>query len=120
MSTIDERLALLRRTYDAFNRRDVETVLAALDPDVAWPKLLDRTVIRGREAVREYWERQFQQIDPRVEPTGFVSRGDQTTVEVQQVVRDLQGKVLGDTHVAHVYTFRDDQVVAMEVQPAND
>jgi hypothetical protein len=64
MSARDKRVALLRLAYEAFNRRDVDAVLSMLDPEVEWPNLLDRATAHGPDPVREYWNRQFKQIDP--------------------------------------------------------
>jgi ketosteroid isomerase-like protein len=105
----------LRRAYDAFNRRDIDAVLAILDPEVEWPNVLDGTMVRGRRAVREYWERQFRQIDPHVEPTEIIPHGDGLIVAVHQIVRDLDGHVLSDSYVAHAYAFRGELIQTMRV-----
>jgi ketosteroid isomerase-like protein len=60
--------ALLHRSYDAFNRRDISAVLATLHRDVDWPNMIDGGRIVGHDAIREYWTRQFHSIDPHVEP----------------------------------------------------
>ncbi len=120
MSTFADRVALLRQAYDAFNRRDVDAVLSMLDLDVDWPNLLDQTTAHGHDAVRAYWARQFQAIDPHVEPTEFAQRGEQVVVLVHQVVRDRHGNPLRDSHVAHVYTFRGERILSMQVYPTLD
>ena len=68
-------------------------------------------------AVRDYWARQFQVIDARVEPTGFalVPHGRVVT-DVHQVVRNPSGTVLSDHMVQHVYRLRDELVDHMEVR----
>jgi ketosteroid isomerase-like protein len=38
---VSDELALLRRAYDAFNARDVDAVLALLQPDVDWPNAME-------------------------------------------------------------------------------
>jgi ketosteroid isomerase-like protein len=54
-----ENVETFRRGADAYNRRDVEAVLATLDPRVEWHPLLqvllggEATVYRGHEGVRE-------------------------------------------------------------------
>jgi ketosteroid isomerase-like protein len=116
----DERVRLLVRAYDAFNRRDVDAVLALLDPEVEWPNLLDHVVARGRDEVRAYWERQFRQIRSQVEPTAFIDAGDRVVVAVHQVVRDLDGGPVSDGEVAHAYAFRGLLVRAMRVFPTVD
>jgi hypothetical protein len=108
--------ALLRGLYAAFNAREVDAVLVALHPDVDWPNAFEGGRVIGRAAVRDYWRRQFEQIDPRVEPRAFADAGDgRVAVTVHQVVRDLEGTVLADHEVAHVYELRDGLVVRMDV-----
>jgi ketosteroid isomerase-like protein len=86
MSELEPRVQLLRRACDAFNRRDIDTVLSLLDPAVEWPNMLDLTTARGHQAVRDYWERQFERIDSCVEPTEFVADGDRVIVDVHHLL----------------------------------
>jgi ketosteroid isomerase-like protein len=110
--------ALLRRTYAAFNARDVDAVLAALQPGVDWPNVLGGTRLHGHAAVRAYWEGQFAATDPRVEPQGFRLESDgRIAVDVHQMVRDLSGAVLVEGSVQHVDRLRDGLVDHMEVRP---
>jgi nuclear transport factor 2 (NTF2) superfamily protein len=83
---------ILAEAYKAFNARDVERALDAMHPDVEWANGLEGGYVHGRQAVREYWTRQWTQIDPHVEPQRFTT--DDTgriVVDVHQVVRDLAG-----------------------------
>ena len=64
---MSEHEELLRRAYEAFNARDVDAVLALMHPDVDWPNGMEGGRVLGRAAVREYWTRQFEMIDSRVE-----------------------------------------------------
>ena len=56
---MDDDVKLLERIYDRFNARDIDGVLAALTDDVAWANGMDGGHVHGREAVREYWTRQW-------------------------------------------------------------
>ena len=117
----DDRGPLLRRLYDAFNARDVDAVLAALHPDVDWPNGFEGGREHGHAAVRAYWERQFAQVDPQVEPEAIRTDPDgRTVVWVHQVVRDHAGTLLVDGRVQHAYRFADDgRVTRMDVlEPA--
>jgi hypothetical protein len=108
--------ALLRDLYAAFNARDVDAVLRALHSDVDWPNAFEGGRVVGHAAVRDYWRRQFAQIDPRVEPLGFADAGDaRVAVAVHQLVRALDGSVLADREVTHVYSFRDGLIARMDV-----
>jgi ketosteroid isomerase-like protein len=112
----DEHERLLRAVYDAFNRRDIEAVIATLHPDVDWPNAWEGGRVHGHDAVRAYWARQFAEIAPEVQPRAFSMTEDgRVAVEVHQVVRDLDGAVLADQVVTHVYTFRDGRVAHMDV-----
>lgn len=108
---------LLTATYRAFNARDVDAVLAVMDPDVDWPNGMEGGRVHGHQAVREYWLRQWSVIDPTVEPVGFaVDEAGRTIVDVHQVVRDPGGRVLADQVVQHVYALRDGLITHMEIR----
>jgi hypothetical protein len=103
--------------YGAFNTRDIATVLDAMAADVAWPNGWEGGTLHGHDAVRDYWIRQWAQIDPVVRPTGFREEDDgRVAVLVHQLVRGLDGTVLADGPVTHVYRFRDGLVEAMEIR----
>jgi hypothetical protein len=112
---------LLMATYAAFNRRDIDAVLAKMAPDVDWPNGMEGGRVNGREAVRQYWLRQWSQINPLVEPRSF--HADPTgaiVVEVRQVIRDLAGLLLAERMVQHVYRFENGLIQSMEIrEPAS-
>lgn len=113
---------ILRDMYERFNARDIDGVLAAMADDVEWANGLDGGYVRGKEAVRDYWTRQWAQVSPRVEPLSFDVRGDgEIAVQVQQDLFDLSGKPLeiaGGLHsqiVRHVYQFQNGKVVRFDI-----
>ena len=113
---MSEHEELLRRAYEAFNARDVDAALALMHPDVDWPNGMEGGRVLGRDAVREYWTRQFEVIDSRVEPEAFSTDGEgRVVVDVHQVVRDTAGELISDGRVEHVYTIRDGLVERMEI-----
>jgi hypothetical protein len=108
---------LITQAYAAFNARDIDAVLALMHPDVAWANGMEGGHVHGHEAVREYWTRQWRLIDPYVEPTGL--RSDQTgrtVVDVHQVVHDLDGNLIVDRMVQHVYRFEAGLIRRMDIQ----
>jgi hypothetical protein len=112
-----DRDVRLRAMYAAFNGRDIDEVLAQMTADVDWPNAWEGGRVRGREAVRDYWTRQWAAIDPTVEATGFSTRPDTSVaVEVHQVVRALDGTLLGEGDVRHVYAFDGDLIARMDVE----
>jgi hypothetical protein len=98
---------LLRRVYAAFNARDVDAVLAALAADVDWPNAWEGGREIGHQAVRDYWTRQWAEIDSRVQPLGFTVRPDgAVAVDVAQSARSIAtGELLSEGRVVHVYVF---------------
>src|SRR3979411_702047 len=97
---MDSDIEVLKRIYDRFNKRDIDGVLAVLANDVTWANGMDGGHVHGREAVREYWTRQWTMVSPHVEPVSFTKAADSSiVVEVKQVIHDLEGKPLQDqTH----------------------
>jgi ketosteroid isomerase-like protein len=107
----------IRDLYAAFNRRDSAYVTDRMSPDVTWPRAFKGGVVQGPEAVRLYWEAQWSEIDPHVEPVAINECDDgRYDVEVHQVVKDLAGSVIADSTVHHVYTFDGPAIVSMELQ----
>jgi ketosteroid isomerase-like protein len=118
MANVDEKTrAMLETLYERFNARDIEAILPQLTSDVEWPNGWEGGYVHGREEVRDYWTRQWAEIDGTVMPQGLATQPDgRINVTVHQVVKDRDGKVLSDTTVHHVYRLRDDQVEHMEIQ----
>jgi hypothetical protein len=111
------RGTLIKSMYAAFNARDIDTVIEQMTDDVDWPNAWEGGRVVGRDAVREYWTRQWAVIDPRVEPTSFTERQNGSiAVEVDQLVRSLQGELIGQGTVVHVYSFRDGLVARMDIE----
>jgi hypothetical protein len=108
---------LLRRAYDAFNARDIEAALAVMHPDVDWPNAMEGGRELGHDAVRDYWTRQFGLSDAHVEPLHFATddRG-RVVVDVHAVVRDLDGHVVSDKRLQHVYALRGGLIERMDVR----
>jgi hypothetical protein len=108
---------LLRRVYALFNGRDIESVLAAMHPDVVWANGMEGGHVHGRDEVRSYWNRQWAIIDPHVEPVEISpnSKGE-VVVNVHQVVRDPQGNLLADRLVIHVFQMRNGLIQRFDIR----
>lgn len=111
------RRELLTAAYAAFNRRDIDEVLAMMLPDVDWPNGMEGGRVHGCDEVCSYWQRQWSMIDPHVEPMRMQEDDDgNMVVDVRQIIRDLSGKVLKDQAVQHVYSFRGDLIERMDIR----
>ena len=114
-----ENNELLQRIYEGFNRRDIPAVLAHLAEDVDWANGMDGGHVHGREAIRDYWTKQWAAIQPQVHPLQITERGDgSAAVEVHQVVRDLEGKLLLDETVRHVFRIEAGLVTRFDIENA--
>ncbi|RZK24954.1 MAG: nuclear transport factor 2 family protein [Hymenobacter sp.] len=108
---------LVKKAYSAFNFRDIDTALSTFHPDVQWPKAFEGGYVSGHAEIRQYWARQWSEINPTVQPTGFAERPNGTLeVTVQQLVKDLQGSVLFDGVVKHIYTIQDGLLRKMDIE----
>ena len=108
---------LLRSIYDSFNRRDIDAVLAKMAPEVDWPNGMEGGRVHGREAVRQYWLRQWSQINPLVEPQSFhTDAAGAIVVNVHQVIHDLAGALLADRIVQHVYRVENGLIQSMDIR----
>ena len=111
---------LIAEAYSAFNRRDIDGVLALMSENVSWPKASEGGRAVGKEEIRAYWTRQWKEFDPHVEPVEVIDReGNKTEVKVRQLVKSLTGDVLSDTHVWHVYTIVSGLIERMDIRESN-
>jgi ketosteroid isomerase-like protein len=109
--------ALIKNAYAAFNARDIDAILQVMHPEIKWPKAWEGGYAKGHEEVRDYWQRQWKEIDPKVTPVGFYERENSTlAVDVDQLVKDLDGIILFDGKVTHVYVISDGLLQQMEIE----
>jgi hypothetical protein len=107
---------LIEQAYFAFNNRDIDSALALMSENVSWPKASEGGRVVGKEEIRSYWTRQWQEFDPHVEPLELVDQvGSQTHVRVHQLVKSISGDVLSDSEVWHVYTFANGLIERMDL-----
>src|SRR3990167_676297 len=106
---------LLTRLYEAFNRKDIEAVLVFAHPDVVWHSLFDNTWLRGQEAVRDMWLRQFATINPEMTLISFTPLEDgRARVLISYVIRSLDGKIFTEEVATNTYSFKDGLIIGME------
>ena len=108
---------LIKRAYSAFNERDIDKALSTMQQDVQWSKAWEGGYISGHNEIKEYWTRQWKEINPAVEPTGFNERQNGSLeVLVHQKVKDLQGASMFDGMVKHIYTFENGLIKTMDIE----
>jgi hypothetical protein len=108
---------LIAKAYSAFNRRDIDGTLALMSESVSWPKASEGGRVVGKEEIRAYWTRQWQEFDPHVEPLEVIDQeGGITEVKVHQLVKSLGGDVLSDSEVWHAYTIANGLIERMDLK----
>jgi len=112
---------LIAQAYAAFNQRNVDAALALMTENVSWPKASEGGRVVGKEEIRAYWTRQWQEFDPLVEPIEVIDREDgKTDVRVHQLVKSLGGEVLSDSEVWHVYTVANGLIERMDLKESEE
>jgi hypothetical protein len=105
----------IEQAYAAFNQRDIDAALALMTEDVRWPKASEGGKVIGKEEIHAYWTRQWAEFDPHVEPLAITEDdGGELRVRVRQLVKSLQGDVLSDGEVLHVFTMKRGLIAAMD------
>jgi hypothetical protein len=118
VTSVGEAEKVLTAAYRAFNNRDLDAAIELMHPAVDWPNGWEGGRVRGRVALREYWERQFAAISARVEPRRLDRQEDgSVVVEVRQVVRERETDALrSDSYIRHRYWLRGGLIVRMEIE----
>ena len=107
---------IIEQAYSAFNKRDIDGALALMTQNVSWPKASEGGKVVGKEEIRAYWTRQLGEFDPHVEPLAITEEdGGKVHVRVHQLVKSLQGEVLFDGEVLHVFTVNSGLIAAMDL-----
>jgi hypothetical protein len=111
---------LIAQAYSAFNRRDSDAALELMSDNISWPKASEGGRVVGKEQIRAYWARQWQQFDPHVEPIEVIDREDgKKHVRVHQLVKSLGGEILSDSEVVHLYTIANGLIDRMDLDESN-
>jgi hypothetical protein len=107
---------VMKAMYSAFNDGDIDAVLQAMHPDVDWPNGMEGGRVHGHHGVREYWTRQWSMINPKVYPERVsVDNLGRVVVDVHQLVRNLDGVVVLDQMVRHVYVLENGLIKSMDI-----
>ncbi|MEO6453075.1 MAG: nuclear transport factor 2 family protein [Ginsengibacter sp.] len=108
---------IIKKAYEAFNKRNIDEVISLMHPDVNWPNGWEGGILKGHNEVRNYWERQWKELNPHVMPISLKEPNNgRIRVEVHQVVKDMGGNLLMDEIVIHTYTFENRLIKSMEIE----
>lgn len=119
MAATGNYIQLLTNAYTFFNARNIDAVLALMHKNVHWPNGWEGGYVEGHDAVRDYWTRQWAALNPKVVPLSFKELSDgRIEAAVQQTVKDLQGNIVFDGVVNHIYTITNGLISTMEIKEA--
>lgn len=109
---------IIEAAYRAFNARDIGGLFVLMVDDVVWPNGWEGGMLTGKPDIREYWTRQWSEINPNVDPVDMTELPDgRVKVNVHQVVKNLDGEVVADIMILHVFTIRDGKITRMNIEP---
>ena len=111
-----QQRALLLRAYAAYNRQDVETLLALVSDTVDWPDD-DGGRLHGTDQVRAYWTQQWARTRTYDEPVALRRQADgRIAVDIIQVVRSLDGSVISRGRFRHLHRPDGDRIARMDIE----
>ncbi len=114
-----QRIAILRSAYAAFNRGDIDSAVQSLDPQIDWSEPSEFPgggSYHGREGAKKYLTQSRASVAEVIsEPEQFVPAGDRIVVVfVYARVRPKDSTVWQEVRLADVYLFRDLTPVQMK------
>ena len=101
--------------YKNFNDRNIDRVISKMTDDVKWANGMDGGYVYGHDAVRDYWTRQFTMVSSNVTPLEIETGNDIVKIKVHQVVHDLNGNLLADEFVYHIFHLRENKIAVFEI-----
>jgi len=108
---------ILREAYAAFNRGDIASAVAQLDPQIDWTEPVEFPGggrYHGRAEVAAYLtQSRSGWAEGSSEPERFIPAGDRIVVFVHARFRLQDGGEWREVRLADVYTFRDGNAVGM-------
>ena len=107
---------LIEQAYAAFNSSDIDGALALMAEDVICPKGSEGGNVNGKDEICAYWTRQWKEFNPQFDPLAITIESlARVHVTVRQLVKCLQGDVLSDGQVLHIFTIRSGLIAALNL-----
>lgn len=112
---MDKLHQFFQELYQHFNEHEIEPVIGQMTEDVKWANGMEGGYVYGHEGVRVYWTRQFALISSKVSPLEISEDNGVIKIKVKQVVHDLDGKLLADETVYHIFHLRDGKIAQFDI-----
>ena len=101
--------------YKNFNDRKIDLVISQMTENVKWANRMEGGYVYGHNGVREYWSRQFSMISSKLTPLEIDIENETVRIKAHQVVHDLDGKLLADEIVYHIFQLRGNKIAEFGV-----
>jgi ketosteroid isomerase-like protein len=124
-----ENVEIVRRVYEAFNRRDFDAALAIWHDSISWRTLfsVETDVLRGKQEIRVAWERQIEALDVHIEVVELTpldetrvlavgkwrGRGSESGAPVEQTAVQVFTVEDGRLRSVETYASRDEALEAV-------
>jgi ketosteroid isomerase-like protein len=111
-----ENVELSTRLAKAWNRRDVEAVVAHVDPEGVWHPVLEEVIegrtYRGPAGMRQYFEDlAAQEVESVAKLTEFRDLGDQVLALGRLSFKSAHGVELPDQELGCLWRWRDGKCI---------
>ena len=120
-----EKVEIVRRSFEAFNRGGVDAVISdgSWSQEVVWDATPSRIpglgVYRGYDEVRSFFENDWFQAFPfeewEIEVDELIDNGNQVIAVSRQRGRGATSGVGGELEIAQIFTLRGAEIVHIEV-----
>lgn len=111
----EREVEIVRDSIEAFNRRDLEAMLAATDPDVLIediPDLPEAKPFRGHEGMREFLALNWEPWEfVRTEIERLIDHGDDVIVLNRNRARGRGSRIDVDQTRGAIFTVRNEKIV---------
>src|SRR3954451_11156060 len=110
---------MTRRSYEAFNRGDLDAALEAFHPDVEWQTYIvpgpGGATYHGHDGVRELWSEAKRIFgDFRNVPEEMFAAGNRVLVYVRIEGVGVKSGAPVEARIAHLHTIRGDKVARVQ------
>jgi ketosteroid isomerase-like protein len=117
----DQTVQVVRAVTDAFARGDLETVFAAVAPEIEWDfthtdQWPEQKIYRGYESVLEFFRAWTEEWDDyRFEVEEIIDAGDQAVAVVHDEGRGRRSGIPLERRHAELWTVEDGKVIRIEL-----
>jgi len=113
---MNDPIEYFQTLYTDFNKRNIELAINKMTDEVEWANGMEGGFVYRHAGVREYWTRQFKLVSSSVTPLEVRKENGVYKIEVHQVVHDLEGKLLADEMVTHIFEMEDDEIARFRIE----